>query len=153
MSKTMNEQVNETVTIAEFEEMLAAYGAKPAHWPPAHNEAMEKCAASQAEAAALMARAARLDDFLDAQSHAPSDALQSRILRDMERAMDAEIIALSPPVHLSSRAFLAGATAMAACFIGGIIMAPLLVDSLIGNADLLASLDIFSDAFLPTEPL
>jgi hypothetical protein len=32
-------------------------------------------------------------------------------------------------------------------------MAPLLVDSITGSADLLASLDIISDAFLPTDPL
>lgn len=145
--------MSKPMTIHEFEEKLAAYGAKPAHWPPVHKDAMQECAASHDEAAALLARAARLDDFLDARLRAPSEALQARVLDDMERALDAEIIALLPPAQFSKRSFLAGATALAACFVGGIIMAPLLVDNLIGNADLLASLDIISDAFLPTEPL
>jgi hypothetical protein len=91
--------------------------------------------------------------------------LHSRIMHDMDIALDAEsaptsdsalagdIVSFPRPVALSSRALLAGATALAACFIGGIIMAPLLVDSITGSADLLASLDIISDAFLPTDPL
>ena len=157
------------MTLQEFENHVAAYGAKTALWPEQHRSAMQDFAGSNTDAAAILARAARLDAWLDdmpeAVSHHPSDELHNRIIADMEtalagRASDTgeagkagEIVSFSTPAAPSLRAIWVGATALAACFIGGIIMAPLLVESVTGSADLLASLDIISDAFLPTDPL
>ena len=153
------------MTLEAFEKHIAAYGAKSAHWLEAHRRTMLALAKHDEEAVAIMTRAAQLDAALDARSDMMSADLHSRIMHDMDIALDAEsaptsdsalagdIVPFPRPVALSSRALLAGATALAACFIGGIIMAPLLVDSITGSADLLASLDIISDAFLPTDPL
>lgn len=154
------------MTRQEFENHVAAYGAKTALWPEQHRSAMQDLAGSNTDAAAILARAARLDAWLDdmpeAVSHHPSDELHNRIIADMETALAGkandtgeagEIVSLPTPAAPSLRAIWVGATALAACFIGGIIMAPLLVDSVTGSADLLASLDIISDAFLPTDPL
>lgn len=157
------------MTLQEFENHVAAYGAKTALWPEQHRSAMQDFAGSNTDAAAILARAARLDAWLDdmpeAVSHHPSDELHNRIIADMEtalagRASDTgeagkagEIVSFPTPAAPSLRAIWVGATALAACFIGGIIMAPLLVESVTGSADLLASLDIISDAFLPTDPL
>lgn len=154
------------MTLQEFENHVAAYGAKTALWPEQHRSAMQDLAGSNTDAAAILARAARLDAWLDdmpeAVSHHPSDELHNRIIADMETALAGkasdtgeagEIVSFPTPAAPSLRAIWVGATALAACFIGGIIAAPLLVDSVTGSADLLASLDIISDAFLPTDPL
>lgn len=157
------------MTLQEFENHVAAYGAKTALWPEQHRSAMQDLAGSNTDAAAILARAARLDAWLDdipeAVSHHPSDELHNRIIADMEtalagRASDTgeagkagEIVSFPTPAAPPLRAIWVGATALAACLIGGIIMAPLLVESVTGSADLLASLDIISDAFLPTDPL
>lgn len=157
------------MTLQEFENHVAAYGAKTALWPEQHRSAMQDFAGSNTDAAAILARAARLDAWLDdmpeAVSHHPSDELHNRIIADMETALAGkasntgeageagEIVSFPTPAAPSLRAIWVGATALAACFIGGIIMAPLLVESVTGSADLLAALDIISDAFLPTDPL
>ena len=157
------------MTLQEFENHVAAYGAKTALWPEQHRSAMQDLAGSNTDAAAILARAARLDAWLDdmpeAVSHHASDELHNRIIADMETALAGkasntgeageagEIVSFPTPAAPSLRAIWVGATALAACFIGGIIMAPLLVESVTGSADLLASLDIISDAFLPTDPL
>ena len=149
------------MTLEAFEKQIATYGAKSAHWPDAHRDAMLELTKHDDEAAAIMARAARLDAALDARSDVMSDDLHSRVMQDLDAtlnpaldtALTGDIASFPPPIALSSRTLWAGATALAACFIGGIIMAPLLVDSMTGSADLLASLDIISDAFLPTDPL
>lgn len=157
------------MTLQEFENHVATYGAKTALWPEQHRSAMQDFVGSNTDAAAILARAARLDAWLDdmpeAVSHHPSDELHNRIIADMETALAGkasntgeageagEIVSFPPPAAPSLRAIWVGATALAACFIGGIIMAPLLVESVTGSADLLASLDIISDAFLPTDPL
>ncbi|MCH1486437.1 MAG: hypothetical protein L7V29_02745 [Alphaproteobacteria bacterium] len=157
------------MTLQEFENHVAAYGAKTALWPEQHRSAMQDFAGSNTDAAAILARAARLDAWLDdmpeAVSRHPSDELHNRIIADLETALAGkasdtgeagkagEIVSFPTPAALSLRAIWVGATALAACFIGGIIMAPLLVESVTGSADLLASLDIISDAFLPTDPL
>ena len=157
------------MTLQEFENHVAAYGAKTALWPEQHRNAMQDLAGSNTDAAAILARAARLDAWLDdmpeAVSHHPSDELHNRIIADMETALAGkasdtgeagkagEIVSFPTPAAPPLRAIWVGATALAACFIGGIIMAPLLVESVTGSADLLASLDIISDAFLPTDPL
>ena len=112
-------------------------------------------AGSNTDAAAILARAARLDAWLDdmpeAVSHHASDELHNRIIADMEtalagRASDTgeagkagEIVSFPTPAAPPLRAIWVGATALAACLIGGIIMAPLLVESVTGSADLLAS--------------
>jgi hypothetical protein len=157
------------MTLQEFENHVAAYGAKTALWPEQRRSAMQDFAGSNTDAAAILARAARLDAWLDdmpeAVSHHPSDEFHNRIIADMETALAGkasdtgeageagEIVSFPTPAAPSLRAIWVGATALAACFIGGIIMAPLLVESVTGSADLLASLDIISDAFLPTDPL
>ena len=157
------------MTLQEFENHVAAYGAKTALWPEQRRSAMQDFAGSNTDAAAILARAARLDAWLDdmpeAVSHHPSDELHNRIIADLETALAGkasntgeageagEIVSFPTPAAPSLRAIWVGATALAACFIGGIIMAPLLVESETGSADLLASLDILSDAFLPTDPL
>ena len=161
--------MSKEMTLQEFENHVAAYGAKTALWPEQHRSAMQDLAGSNTDAAAILARAARLDAWLDdmpeAVSHHPSDELHNRIIADMEtalagRASDTgeagkagEIVSFPTPAAPPLRAIWVGATALAACFIGGIIMAPLLVESVTERADLLASLDILSDAFLPTDPL
>ena len=157
------------MTLQEFENHVAAYGAKTALWPEQHRSAMQDFAGSNTDAAAILARAARLDAWLDDMpegvSHHPSYELHNRIIADMETALAGkasdtgeageagEIVSFPTPAAPSLRAIWVGATALAACFIGGIIMAPPLVESVTGSADLLASLDIISDAFLPTDPL
>jgi len=145
------------ITVHEFEKLVAAYGAKNALWPQQYRSAMQNLVDSDGEAAAILARTEELDELLDAIGSAklasPSEELHSRIMGDMEAALAGEIVPFPTPTAPSLRAVWTGATALAACFIGGIIMAPLLVDSVTGSADLLASLDIISDAFLPTDPL
>lgn len=145
------------MTVFEFEKLVTAYGAKNALWPEPYRGAMRDLADRDRDAAAILARAARLDNLLDAIPSAistnPSDDLHSRIMGDMQTALASEVVSFPTPATPSSRTIWAGATALAACFIGGIIMAPMLVDSVTGSADLLASLDIISDAFLPTDPL
>jgi hypothetical protein len=47
----------------------------------------------------------------------------------------------------------AAMTALAACFVAGFIIAPVIFETLTGAGDPLASLEIISTAFLPTEPL
>lgn len=161
--------MSKEMTLQEFENHVAAYGAKTALWPEQHRSAMQDLAGSNTDAAAILARAARLDAWLDdmpeAVSHHPSDELHNRIIADLETALAGkasdtgeagkagEIVSFPTPAAPPLRAIWVGATALAACFIGGIIMAPLLVESVTGSADLLASLDIISDAFLPTDPL
>ena len=145
------------MTVFEFEKLVTAYGAKNALWPESYRGAMQDLADRDGDAAAILARAARFDNLLDAIPNAistnPSDDLRSRIMADMQTALASEVVSFPTPAAPSARAIWAGATALAACFIGGIIMAPMLVDSVTGSADLLASLDIISDAFLPTDPL
>lgn len=159
------------MTIDQFENQIAAYGSKVENWPDDVRADMSAFCRDNAEAQAIMERAARLDAALDRRLDPASDDLQARILRDMDMTLadkaltdktlidktlsNGQVLALpQSTAHIAQRStVLAAVTAMAACFVGGFIAAPVIIDAFIGSADLMASLDIISDAFLPTEPL
>lgn len=153
MSDTM---INET----SFIEMVSTYGGKPENWPLESRAAMQDYCRDNPQAEALLGREKSLDGWLDAMLPEADKALQARIEADMRAALAPEVGAhanhtfIAIPQADPSRRFVASAvTALAACFVGGFIAAPIALDMLTGGADLLASLDIISDAFLPTEPL
>lgn len=149
------------MTIDQFENQIAAYGSKVENWPDDVRADMSAFCRDNAEAQAIMERAARLDAALDRRLDPASDDLQARILRDMDKTLidktlsNGQVLAFpQSTAHIAQHStVLAAVTAMAACFVGGFIAAPVIIDAFIGSADLMASLDIISDAFLPTEPL
>lgn len=149
------------MTIDHFENQIAAYGSKVENWPDDVRADMSAFCRDNAEAQAIMERAARLDAALDRRLDPASDDLQARILRDMDKTLidktlsNGQVLAFpQSTAHIAQHStVLAAVTAMAACFVGGFIAAPVIIDAFIGSADLMASLDIISDAFLPTEPL
>lgn len=142
------------MTFEEFEETIAAYGSKPQNWPRDKADAMARLADAEPRARALIQQAADLDQALDARLPDKLEALEQAILNDMNAVLgQADIIAF-PHNKSTGRHFIwSAATALAACFVGGFIAAPLVLDFMTGGVDLMASLDIISDAFLPTEPL
>ncbi len=150
MSETM---INE----ASFIELITAYGGKPENWPVESRAAMQDYCRDNPQAEALLGREKSLDGWLDAMLPDADNALQARIEADMRAvllATPANTTLMALPQAAPSRRFVASAmTALAACFVGGFIAAPIALDMLTGGADLLASLDIISDAFLPIEPL
>lgn len=152
------------MTLETFEACISAYGADPYAWPEAERAALQQFAADNPQAAALLARERALDGLLAARLPQPPETLQAAVLAGMHNAMDAapdmeradtnrgDIVAL--PAAAPTRTTVALAlTAMAACFIGGFVMAPVIFDTMTAGNDLLASLDIISDTFLPSEPL
>jgi hypothetical protein len=157
------------MTLERFEELIAAYGADSARWPHEERAAMGQALETSADAAAILARAARLDAALDTRLAPASSDLEARILRDMHHAIgdesadafgveidnenDSEIIAFPQTTPTPTRMVWSMATALAACFVGGIMIGPLLAEAYLGSGDLTVSLDIMSDIFLPTEPL
>ena len=148
--------MSKPMTLERFEELVAAYGAQSALWPSQERDAMAQVLAESADADAILARAARLDAVLDTRLPIANAELQEIILRDMHTALDAgnnDIIAFPQSPSRATRMVWSMATALAACFIGGVIIGPVLVEAYIGDGDLMVSFDIISDAFLPTEPL
>lgn len=155
----MSSPMDIEMTVEEFETLIAAYGGDVDKWPDDKRPAMQALMnnGTQSETAAIVARAARLDTALKARLVPADEALEARVLADMEAALDImaadDIIAFPEAAPINRRMVWAGATALAACFLGGFIMAPILFDTVTGTGDLFASLDIISDTFLPAEPL
>jgi len=147
------------MTLEEFDALIAAYGADDDKWPVDKRPAMQALMrnGAESETAAILARAARLDATLDARLAPADETLAARVLADMETVLETTtpdaVIAFPQVTPTRSRMFWAGATALAACFLGGFIMAPIIFDTVTGSGDLFVSLDIISDTFLPTEPL
>ena len=148
---TQNETPQETV-----EAMLTAYGSQTENWPTEARDALASQIELEPKVAALFAREKRLDDWLDARLDTPSRELVGRVLASLPKQMPAsELIALPRAARTGWRHSSLGAslTALAACFIAGFMVAPLIFETLTGAGDPLASLEIISTTFLPTEPL
>lgn len=163
----------ETMTYETFENLLTAYGGVPTRWPEAERDAMLHFAQTDAKAKALLAREAQLDNWLDAALPEPDNALHQALLDTMDAALKAQAPAREAPhntgqtadgkltelaMHRGAaasarRAYGLAIAAMAACFALGFIAAPIIFDTMTSDGDLLASLEIISDTFLPTEPL
>ena len=144
------------MTEDEFIALIGAYGGKPEHWPQENRAAMQTFCSDNAQAEALLSRERMLDGWLDSQLPPLPEGLAARLEADMSRALLAPPIAEIIPLHmpLVTRRFTATAmTALAACFVGGFVAAPLVIDMVTGSNDLIASLDIISNIFIPTEPL
>jgi hypothetical protein len=150
------------------EAMLRVYGSQTETWPEEARAAideLETLLAKEPSLAALYAREKRLDGWLDARQPAPSPELEQRVMAAFPTQIsppEAQVIAFaktSPkPADVAFRAKLtaplgATLTALAACFMAGFIAAPLVFETLTGAGDPLASLEIISTTFLPTEPL
>ena len=149
---------------ADFIDLIGAYGAKPENWPQERRADMQAFCRDNPQGEALLGREKMLDGWLDSQLPQVGAALEARL----EAAMRQELQAVptkhsaknsadnitSYPAPTLSRPFIASAmTALAACFVGGFIAAPMIIDIMSGGGDLMASLDIINDIFLPTEPL
>lgn len=145
--------MSERMTLERFEELVAAYGADTENWPHDQRAAMAQLLEERFDAAAILARAARLDAMLNARLPDADSDLEARILRTMNSALGNDIINFPQTKTISSRFIWSVTTALAACFVGGIIVGPVLVEAFIGGSDLTVSFDIVSDVFLPTEPL
>ena len=146
--------MSQNMTLEDIEQLLAAYGSKPENWPAEKADAMSALLQIDAQAAAIAHRAAALDAVLDSRLPAAPTALEQAILADMNIALGgSDILAFPQPSALTTGRIWGAATALAACFAAGFIAAPFALDFMTGSADLMASLDIISDAFLPTEPL
>lgn len=145
--------MSEKMTLERFEELVAAYGADTENWPRDQRAAMVQLLEEQFDAAAILARAARLDAALNARLPDADSDLEARILRTMNTALGNDIISFPQAQVISSRFIWSATTALAACFVGGIIIGPVLVEAFFGGSDLTVSFDIVSDVFLPTEPL
>lgn len=153
---------DEKMTFTKFETVLTAYGARAEAWPDELRDAMLGYIETDPQAKALLAREAQLDNFLAERLPEPSRSLRETVLRDMQTALDArnQMASDAPmvyPVGLSPiparRVYGLAVTALAACFAFGFIAAPIIFDNLTADADLLATLEIISDTFLPTNPL
>ena len=145
--------MSEKMTLERFEELVAAYGADTENWPRDQRAAMVQLLEEQFDAAAILARGARLDAALNARLPDADSDLEARILRTMNTALGNDIISFPQAQVISSRFIWSATTALAACFVGGIIVGPVLVEAFFGGSDLTVSFDIVSDVFLPTEPL
>ncbi len=146
--------MSQKMTLEDIEQLLAAYGAKPENWPAEEADAMRAALDSEPQAAAIAHRATALDALLDNRLPAAPTALEQAILADMNNTLGgSDIITFPQPSGLTTARIWSAATALAACFMAGFIAAPFALDFMTGGADLMASLDIISDAFLPTEPL
>ncbi len=137
----------------EFEQLIASYGGKSENWPEAYRADMLAMIADTPKASALLAREQSLDGWLDARlPDAPTD-LSSKITAQMDASLALEA---APETELRStnRATMgATLTMLAACLVGGFVMAPTILDAVISGNDLMASLEIITGSFMPTEPL
>lgn len=140
------------MTYERFEALLTAYGADTTQWPQDQRAAMQGLIATDSRAAALVAREAKLDSWLDAHLPEAPATLQDDIMAQMNASLSAQIISLTP-IMPSRRAYGAALSTLAACFIFGFVIAPIIFDTVTAEADLLAALDALSQTFIPTEPL
>lgn len=159
------------MTYDTFEALVSTFGGTPENWPSDQRAAMQQFVNEDSRAAALLAREARLDGWLDARLPDATTSLQNKILTDMDAAFaaadDADNVAhiahsgaqidahIDPLTEMgvSRRAYGAAISALAACFMLGFVAAPNLFDMMEVNNDLFAAIDIISDDFLPTDPL
>lgn len=144
------------MTEDEFIALIGAYGGKPENWPQENRAVMQTFCRDNPQAEALLSRERMLDGWLDSQLPPLPEGLAARLETDMSRALLAPPIAEIIPLHmpLVTRRFTASAmTVLAACFVGGFVAAPLVIDMVTGSNDLIASLDIIGNIFIPTEPL
>ncbi len=151
------------MTYDTFEALVSTFGGTPENWPSDQRAAMQQFVNEDSRAAALLAREARLDGWLDARLPDATTSLHDKILTDMDAAFTnadaAETIAhiahIDPLTEMgvSRRAYGAAISALAACFMLGFVAAPNLFDMMEVNNDLFAAIDIISDDFLPTDPL
>lgn len=144
------------MSYSEFEQLVRAYGARVENWPDTHRAAMQACAGPEANA--LMAREARLDGWLDARLPDAPTALTEALLSQIPDTLPAIDEATADtlvyvPLTISRRAYGNALAALAACFIFGFVVGPILIDTLSADGIMFASLDILSTSFLPTEPL
>jgi anti-sigma factor RsiW len=148
--------------LENFEALLTAYGSQTDRWPEDAQARLDQLLAQEPKAAALFARERRLDDWLDARLPEPSAQVTDRVMQSLKDQLKAqmprpqgEVVHLSFGRKVSRQASFVGAamTALAACFVAGFIIAPVIFETLTGAGDPLASLEIISTAFLPTEPL
>lgn len=144
------------VTENDFIALIAAYGGQSEKWPAEHRAAMLAFCDASPRAASLLGREARLDEWLDSlwpQADAKLEArLHSHMLEEFANMPAADIITL-PTSAPSRRQTVSALIALAACFVGGFNIAPAALDMLSNGADVMASLNIISNVFLPTEPL
>ena len=147
------------MTEDEFIALIGAYGGKPENWPQENRAAMQTFCRDNPQAEALLSRERMLDGWLDSQLPPLPEGLAARLEADMRDALDTpstaetpNIVMLRSPV-VTRRFFASTITALAACFVGGFVAAPLVIDMVTGANDLIASLDIISNIFIPTEPL
>lgn len=74
------------MTEQRFQQILSAYGANPERWPAAERDAAQAYAAAHRERLALaLALEAGLDDWLGPAERQPSELLERRILRRLDR--------------------------------------------------------------------
>ena len=148
--------------LENFEALLTAYGSQTDRWPEDAQARLDQLLAQEPKAAALFARERRLDDWLDARLPESSAQVTERVMQSLKDQLKAQMArAQGEVVHLSfgrkasrQASFVRAAmTALAACFVAGFIIAPVIFETLTGAGDPLASLEIISTAFLPTEPL
>ena len=147
------------MTEDEFIALIGAYGGKPENWPQENRAAMQTFCRDNSQAEALLSRERMLDGWLDSQLPPLPEGLAARLEADMRDALETptapetpNLVMLRPPV-MTRRFFASTITALAACFVGGFVAAPLVIDTVTGGNDLIASLDIISEIFIPTEPL
>jgi len=77
----------ERMTLARLRAVIEAYGTSTARWPAAERAAAVALLAESAEARALVAKAAPLDELLDAvPAIAPTPALRAAVLAAVPRA-------------------------------------------------------------------
>lgn len=163
--------MSEEMTYDAFETLVSAYGGTPENWPNEQRDAMQQFLSNDKRAAALLAREARLDGWLDARLPDAAPVLHDKILTDMAAAFteaetaenSADIVQIDPltdpltdamtQMSVSRRAYGAAISVLAACFVLGFVAAPSLFDMMEVNNDLFAAIDIISDNFLPNDPL
>ncbi len=80
-------QRTQMISVERFEQLLAAYGAAPEHWPETERSAAQRLLDESAAARRLLAHAAALDALLDhAAIEPPSPLLRAQVLMAAPRA-------------------------------------------------------------------
>lgn len=145
------------MTAAQFSDLVSAYGGEATRWPEAQRDAMRAFSENHAEAQAMRGREASLDSWLTRRLEPAPPALTARIEADMVEALAMRrqttvsdvIFAYQDGIQvISRRHYASGMAAAAACLMIGFVMAPQLLELVIGSPDIIASLGVFSDELL-----
>ncbi len=123
-----------------FENCLTAYGSKPENWPARIRVAMQDHISAHAPARAMVSREAALDEMLDADLPDAPPALIGRLISDMQTTLQNTVTA-----HFNWQRF---GLAMAACLVAGVLSAPMIIEFIGAEPDLLAGLQLAGDDFL-----